>query len=99
MGAGYSHRCNKCGYSVSTSGPWEFYRDNKGERRHYGHPVPFSDEARKRGIHGLYGSYTALTATRRLTVSWFSSRNLLRTAFRYGSAGVNQQTSSTRKVR
>jgi len=56
MGAQYSHTCNKCGYSVTTSGPWELYRDRQGERRWYGHPVPLSDEAKKRGIHGLSGT-------------------------------------------
>ena len=55
MGAEYSHKCNKCGYFVSTSGPWEFYRDSKGDRKFYGHPVPISDEARQRGIYGLSG--------------------------------------------
>lgn len=55
MGAGYVHKCNKCGYSVSTSGPWEFYRDSKGKRKPYGHPVPMSEEARQRGIYGLSG--------------------------------------------
>jgi hypothetical protein len=55
MSAGYSHKCNKCGYSVSTSGPWEFYRDSKGERKWYGHPLPLSDEAKSRGIYGPSG--------------------------------------------
>lgn len=53
MGAGYIHACDKCGYEVSTSGPWEFYRDSKGKRKDYGHPVPFSDEAKEAGIYGL----------------------------------------------
>jgi DNA-directed RNA polymerase subunit M/transcription elongation factor TFIIS len=56
MGAGYVHKCNECGYSVSTSGPWEFYRDSKGKRKPYGHPVPMSEEARQRGIYGLSGA-------------------------------------------
>lgn len=55
MGAGYIHKCTKCGYSVSTSGPWEFYRDSKGNRKPYGHPAPISKEAEKRGIYGLSG--------------------------------------------
>jgi len=53
MGAGYIHECDKCGYSVSTSGPSEFYRDSTGERKPYGHPSPISKEAKKCGIYGL----------------------------------------------
>ena len=55
MGAGFRHKCDKCGYSVFTSGPWEFYRDSKGNRKPYGHPVPTSEEAKQRGIYGLSG--------------------------------------------
>jgi uncharacterized protein YbaR (Trm112 family) len=55
MGTGYSCKCDRCGYSVSTSGPWEFYRDSKGNRKPYGHPVPTSEEARERGIYGFSG--------------------------------------------
>jgi ribosomal protein S27E len=53
MGSQYIHRCNHCGYSVTTSGPWEFYRDAQGEIKPYGHPVPASEEAQERGIYGL----------------------------------------------
>ena len=55
MGAGYVHKCDKCGYSISTSGPWEFYLDSTGKRKPYGHPTPISREAKKRGIYGLSG--------------------------------------------
>jgi len=55
MGAGYILRCDKCGYSVSTSGPWEFYRDSNGNRKPYGHPGPASKEAEQSGIYGLSG--------------------------------------------
>lgn len=55
MGAGFTHKCSHCGYSISTSGPWEFYRDSQGNRKPYGHPVPISEEAEKQGIHGLSG--------------------------------------------
>lgn len=48
----YSHKCNKCSYAVFTSGPWEFYRDNEGRRKQYGHPAPISLEAAKTGIYG-----------------------------------------------
>jgi ribosomal protein S27E len=53
MGAEFVHKCDKCGYSVSTSRPWEFYCDNKGMRKQYGHPVPFNKEAENAGIYGL----------------------------------------------
>jgi DNA-directed RNA polymerase subunit M/transcription elongation factor TFIIS len=53
MGAGFRYKCDRCGYSISTSGPWEFYRDVKGNRKPYGHPVPTSEEAKERGIYGL----------------------------------------------
>jgi len=53
MGASYTHKCDKCEYSVNTSGPWEFYRDDEGTRKPYGHPGPGSEEAAKRGISGL----------------------------------------------
>lgn len=56
MGSQYIHKCDKCGYSVRTSGPWEFYRDSKARRKPYGHPVPRSKEAKERGIYGLSGN-------------------------------------------
>ena len=55
MGTGYTYKCDGCGYSVSTSGPWEFYRDSEGNRKPYGHPVPTSEEAKERGIYGFSG--------------------------------------------
>lgn len=56
MGAGYIHKCDKCDFSVHTSGPWEFYRDDKGRRKAYGHPDPISEEAESNGIYGLSGN-------------------------------------------
>ena len=56
MATGFTHTCSNCSYSVSTSGPHEFYRDADGVRKPYGHPAPFSDEARERGIYGLSGA-------------------------------------------
>ena len=55
MGAEYRFTCSKCDYSISTSGPWEFYRDEKGRRKLYGHPVPRSEEAERSGIYGFSG--------------------------------------------
>ena len=57
MGASFSHQCDNCGYTVNTSGPWEFYRDKNGVKKPYGHPVPTSKEAEDNGIKGLYGTF------------------------------------------
>lgn len=54
MGAKFVHQCDNCGYSVSTSGPWEFYRDNNGNLKPFGYPGPMCEEAEQRGIYGLY---------------------------------------------
>lgn len=53
MGSKYTYQCDQCDYIINTSGPWEFYRDTAGRMRPYGHPVPRSETARKRGIKGL----------------------------------------------
>ena len=34
-------------------GPSEFYRDGQGNRKPYGHPLPFPGEARDYGVKGL----------------------------------------------
>ena len=52
MPVGISLKCNKCNYSVEISGSWEYYRDEKGERKQYGHPVALSEEAAEAGIYG-----------------------------------------------
>ncbi len=53
MGAGYVHKCDRCGHSVETSGPWEFYRDAEGKIKEYGHPGPVSREAEDAGVYGF----------------------------------------------
>jgi rRNA maturation protein Nop10 len=53
MGAEYVLECDKCGRSIRISGPWEFYRDETGRRKPYGHPGPMSEEAKERGVYGL----------------------------------------------
>jgi len=55
MGSIYIYKCDHCGYELETSGPWEFYRDEKDQMKPYGHPAPLSDEAAESGIYGLYG--------------------------------------------
>ena len=55
MGAEFSHTCFCCGYSVKTSGPWEFYRDEGGDRYFCGHPCFIFAEAAQLEIHGLSG--------------------------------------------
>ncbi len=56
MGAQYQFICNneKCDHTLTTSGPWEFYRDAEGKMKDYGHPVPFSDDAAESGVQGFY---------------------------------------------
>lgn len=61
MGATYTHRCDHCGYTVITSGPWEFYRDSSGARHFYGSPAPISEEAKTSGISGLSGQVYCTT--------------------------------------
>jgi len=53
MGAIYTLICDHCGHKITTSGPWEFYRDEKGKIKPYGHPIPASAEAAERGVYGL----------------------------------------------
>jgi hypothetical protein len=55
MGAGFIIRCSKCEFSVTTSGPWEFYRNWIGKRKPYGHPGPINFIAKMRGIFGFSG--------------------------------------------
>jgi len=55
MGAGYSIKCDKCDFVTFTNGSWEFYRDENGKRKPYGHPCPASKEAEEAGIQGLSG--------------------------------------------
>jgi len=57
LGAFHEFTCNNCGYKISTSGLWEFYRDDQGNLQDYGHPVPRSREAREKGVYGLYGNF------------------------------------------
>ena len=53
MGTIYTLKCDHCGYEITTSGPWEFYRDENGKIKPYGHPIPASAEAMERGVYGL----------------------------------------------
>jgi Zn finger protein HypA/HybF involved in hydrogenase expression len=46
-------KCNNCNYQISTSGDHEFYRDNNGHRKWYGHPGPASKEAKEAGVKGF----------------------------------------------
>ena len=53
MGFATIWKCSRCGYKVTTSGDWEFYRDSRGHRRPYGHPVPMSMIAERAGVKGF----------------------------------------------
>jgi len=52
MGAEYLYTCSICGFSMTTSGPWEFVRGNAGEFKYY----RGSGELGSGGINGLSGS-------------------------------------------
>ena len=68
MGAGYRMKCNNCDFSIATSGPWEFFRDEKGKQHDFGHPSPVSEEAAQRGVYGLYGKLYCPTCNKVVTV-------------------------------
>ncbi len=53
MGSWYEYECNYCHYKVTTGGLLEFYRDESGIKKRYGHPLPFSEEAQKCGMKGF----------------------------------------------
>jgi hypothetical protein len=64
MGSWYTYSCDKCGRTYNTSGPWEFYRDKKGQIKQYGHPVPCSKEAEEAGVQGLTANVLCLDCGR-----------------------------------
>jgi Zn finger protein HypA/HybF involved in hydrogenase expression len=53
MGFSTDWRCEQCGYTLCISGLWEFYRDDMGLRRFYGHPGASSPEAAESGVKGF----------------------------------------------
>ena len=53
MGTEYTYECNYCNHSVLTYGLSEFYRNNDGIRKAFGHPGPWCEEAEKQGIYGF----------------------------------------------
>lgn len=68
MWKNYGYRCSECGKEYNTSGPWEFYRNRKGERIPYGHPGPLTEEARLSGIHGFFANMLCLDCGREVDV-------------------------------
>ncbi len=64
MGSGYEYTCDNCGRHISTSGPWEFYRNDEGKIKSYGHPGPWSEEAKNHDIAGLMGSLYCIQCDR-----------------------------------
>ena len=48
MAAFSKWKCERCGFTGETSGPHEFYRDDHGELRPYGHPHAVSIEAKEK---------------------------------------------------
>ena len=53
MGAGYLYICCSCGYSIATSGPWEFYQDTTGQHQLLNHNTYSPTEYESCGIKGL----------------------------------------------
>ena len=70
MPAGYIHLCHQCGYEVNTSGPWEYYLDNQGNRQPYGHPIPLTEEAEAQGISGYTAQVYCSTCGKTVEVIW-----------------------------
>ncbi|MFW6306086.1 MAG: hypothetical protein ACOC1N_01725, partial [Bacillota bacterium] len=68
MGKNYIYKCTNCDREFNTSGPWEFYRDEKGKRLPYGHPAPLTEEARLKGIHGFFADMLCLDCGREVNV-------------------------------
>jgi len=54
MAAFSKWKCERCGFTVETGGPHEFYRDDNGEFLPHGHPTVGSEEAEKKGVKGFY---------------------------------------------
>ena len=54
MAAFSKWKCERCGFTVETSGPHEFYRDDNVELLPYGHPTVGSEEAEEKGVKGFY---------------------------------------------
>lgn len=53
MGAYYHHRCDRCGYTFETSGPWEFFEAEHRRMHHPGEKGTCSDPAERLGTLGL----------------------------------------------
>jgi Zn finger protein HypA/HybF involved in hydrogenase expression len=60
MPFGFIWKCNKCEYSVTTSGLYFYFVDKTGLRKRYGH-LGRSEEAKESGISGF-------------TVEWYCSK-------------------------
>jgi len=56
----FTYQCSECEKKYNTSGPWEFYRNKKGNRIPYGHPTPINEEAKLSGIDGLFADMLCL---------------------------------------
>lgn len=74
MGSTHTFVCRKCGKTTSTSGPWEYYRDKASRRRNYGHPLPISETAEKRGCCGLWAELYCKKCKKTFKVILFETR-------------------------
>ncbi len=78
MGSCYRFTCDHCGFSFNASGPWEFYRDRAGTLKHYGHPIPASEEARAAGVYGMYGRFFCLNCEHEVEIILREARSPVR---------------------
>ena len=60
MPTGFIYKCNNCSYAVTLSGIWEFYIDEFGLRKKYGH-LGRSAEAKNAGVKGFSVLWYCLT--------------------------------------
>jgi predicted RNA-binding Zn-ribbon protein involved in translation (DUF1610 family) len=52
MPTGFIYKCNNCGEAVTLSGLFEYYIDESGRRKRYGH-LNQSDKAKQNGVMGF----------------------------------------------
>lgn len=64
----FTYQCSECEKKYNTSGPWEFYRNKKGDRIPYGHPGPINKEAEMKGIDGFFADMLCLDCGKEVNV-------------------------------
>lgn len=64
----FIYQCSKCKKKFNTSGPWEFYRNKKGNRIPFGHPGPINKEAQLSGVDGLFADMLCLDCGKEVNI-------------------------------